>query len=573
MSNLKTILDRLVQENLHGPIEHRTQDPSRQHPSKGQGPVDDEQEDLDAHDPRWRQLFQDFFISEHSDDRNDDLLFFVQRPSSLEAENGGLGVDPVFVKRKVKGLHHVGGARTAGRGGAASSVAWQQLLTIEQEKNVLWKDTFFLNVIVQLPCKMTVAICSRISETNPVTGITKTSMTCTRKHVTKRVYALPTKSRVDVKEATVECSWPLIYYVIDDYEDAFDQLMLRENEHLCVELYVTLPSSPSTAPTSPRSRSHFQETHWSHPAGNDGLQIGKPFPSAPGRGANKITLFQGAVGFKSLLGIYQQKAASKVGRRFKFGPHSVPTEFIIMRGPGARGHAQVAITASNLGDEDTSPSEANPTSPTNGQAPTWNEKNLPTIPSINGSTTGTMRTNGHGYASQRDSEKLAINTSPLPLPPPSSSQQQLSPKSPSSPSKSFSTGTFFQSLRRISMATLAQAASTATGTASLFESSPSSNASRSQTDIASMPPGSAGSAGNQRPPSTTSSGFTSINRDGNGSTQEGGVNSAGIGTRQEVEALVKSPQSLRCCMTFVNVPWTGIATLLMDHAYQRNHEK
>lgn len=59
------------------------------------------------------------------------MLFFVQRVSD-EVENGGLGVDPVFVKRKVKG--------TDGR----------DILTREQEDVVLWKDTFFLNVIVQV---------------------------------------------------------------------------------------------------------------------------------------------------------------------------------------------------------------------------------------------------------------------------------------------------------------------------------------------------------------------------------------------------------------------------------------
>lgn len=80
---------------------------------------------------RWRQLFHELFVSDQSDDRNDDLLFFVQRVSD-EVENGGLGVDPVFVKRKVKG--------TDGR----------EILTPEQEDVVLWKDTFFLNVIVQV---------------------------------------------------------------------------------------------------------------------------------------------------------------------------------------------------------------------------------------------------------------------------------------------------------------------------------------------------------------------------------------------------------------------------------------
>jgi hypothetical protein len=76
-------------------------------------------------------LFHDLFVSDQSDDRHDDLLFFVQRIPD-EVENGGLGVDPVFVKRKVKGTVE------------------RDILTPEQEEVVLWKDTFFLNVIVQV---------------------------------------------------------------------------------------------------------------------------------------------------------------------------------------------------------------------------------------------------------------------------------------------------------------------------------------------------------------------------------------------------------------------------------------
>lgn len=194
-------------------------------------------------------------------------------------------------------------------------------------------------------------------------------MICTRKHVSKRVYASPTKSRMDVKEESVECSWPLIYYVIDDFEDSFEQLMVRDNEYLCVELAVTVPtartgypashatarhqpsgpqssamSGPLTLNTSHhgRTRATTHDSNTPQSPTGDALQPGRPFPSTSTRGGSKITLFQGAAGFQSLLGIYQQKAASKVGRRFKLGPHTVPTEFVMMRGPGARGHAQVS---------------------------------------------------------------------------------------------------------------------------------------------------------------------------------------------------------------------------------------
>lgn len=96
---------------------------------------------------RWKQIFKEFFLAHHSDDRNDDLLFFVQRADEA-IENGGLGVDPVFVKRKIKPTrkqlghphheqHHL-------------QEQEQRLLTPAQEAVVLWKDTFFLNVIVQV---------------------------------------------------------------------------------------------------------------------------------------------------------------------------------------------------------------------------------------------------------------------------------------------------------------------------------------------------------------------------------------------------------------------------------------
>ncbi|KAF9177229.1 hypothetical protein BGZ51_008809 [Haplosporangium sp. Z 767] len=336
MSDLKSILDRLLRENLHGPIDSGNDSNSPENQAirqaatvAGQTPGTDrhqdqgnpyqqvKDQDLDAHDPRWRELFNEFFVSDQSDDKHDDLLFFVQR-ASYEVENGGLGVDPVFVKRKVKG--------------------GQRVLTAQQEAVVLWKDTFFLNVIVQLQCKLTVAVCTREALRDPKTGEKKSSIT-TRKFVSKRVYASPTKSRMDVKEESVECSWPLIYYVIDDFEDSFEQLMLQENEHLCVELAVELPTTNQTSLRS-KQESDAQRDHHAGGQHADKVQVGRPFPTGSSRGGSKIMLFQGAVGFSNLLGIYQQKAASKVGRRFKLGPHTVPTEFIMMRGPRGRGHAQ-----------------------------------------------------------------------------------------------------------------------------------------------------------------------------------------------------------------------------------------
>ena len=67
------------------------------------------------------------------------------------------------------------------------------MLTDEESADVRWKDTFFLNFLVQLPYKLTVAVCSK-----SVTSEGKAKMMML-KSVTKRVYASPNKTRMDQK--------------------------------------------------------------------------------------------------------------------------------------------------------------------------------------------------------------------------------------------------------------------------------------------------------------------------------------------------------------------------------------
>ncbi|KAK9760948.1 hypothetical protein K7432_014529 [Basidiobolus ranarum] len=222
------------------------------------------------------------------------------------------------------------------------------------DDTVLWQDTFFLNLIVQLPCRLTVAVCKRNTDNIATPGL-KTSMTCTWKHVSKRVYALPSKSRMDTKDSNWECSYPLIYYVIEDYDDMFEQLVIKEGEYLCVELAVGMPDGEDENP----EESSDEESH-----------VGKKTPSD-----NKITLFQGAASYSALLDLYRQKASNKIKSRFALGPSVPPTEYVMMRGPGAKGHAQVAITASVHEDKEPerpSGTKSYPPSPTSSN----NRKNI-----------------------------------------------------------------------------------------------------------------------------------------------------------------------------------------------------
>ncbi|CAI2168871.1 15894_t:CDS:2 [Funneliformis geosporum] len=434
MAHLQLILDRLIAENLHGPI-LTTSSSSMitynqrilRRVSQPESPSTFQRDDqgLDSGDPRWPNLFVEFFL-ENSDAKNDDLLFFVRHTHS---ENESL--DPVFVKRKTT-----------------------PNIMPPLDDAVLWKETFFLNLIVQLPCKLTVAVCTRTPNDGPNQ---KTSMTCSKKHVSKRVYALPTKSRMDVKETSMECSYPLIYYVIDDYEDMFEHLIVADGEYLCVELAVTMPNK-SDDDDDFSDRDNDSDEYYYDTSTNNSKKSSRhrrsmtngPFPQPSND--SKITLFQGAASYSSLLGIYKQKAASKLNKRFKMGPVTPPTEYVMMRGPGGKGHAQVAITASSLdeADEDLldlTPNESN-------LAPSYNATSLAT--GVDSNLSWNFNSGSNTTITNINNGKASIRQRPT------------------------SSSSFFQSLKRLS---------------------------QSITDKSSS-----------------------------------------------------DPESLKCCMTFVNVPWTSIIT-------------
>ena len=86
------ILDRLIQENLHGPtIQNNLNDPWI---------LVDDFNDLDSKDPRWFELFVFFYISEESIHHgHDDLLFFVRALPSSEKnpDNSFAATDSIFV--------------------------------------------------------------------------------------------------------------------------------------------------------------------------------------------------------------------------------------------------------------------------------------------------------------------------------------------------------------------------------------------------------------------------------------------------------------------------------------------
>lgn len=88
-------------------------------------------EDMDARDPRWFDLFQECFLKVEDTDDGDDLLFFVRQAQYDD--------NSVFVRRRVG-------------------------TTMPKLEDVVdWKGTFWLNLAVHLPCRLTVTVCERQS--------------------------------------------------------------------------------------------------------------------------------------------------------------------------------------------------------------------------------------------------------------------------------------------------------------------------------------------------------------------------------------------------------------------------
>lgn len=165
----------------------------------------------------------------HSD--SDDLLFFVRATRSAEF---AISKEPiVFVKRRV------------GR----SLPALDDLIA--------WKETFLLNLIVQLPFQMSVSICEKNNDESPnisphsspqfpTPSVAANSSKRLRgsasslvplKSTHRPVYASPHRTRMDKKSEFVELSFPTIYFCINDFEDeSLESLVLLPNQHLCVEL-------------------------------------------------------------------------------------------------------------------------------------------------------------------------------------------------------------------------------------------------------------------------------------------------------------------------------------------------
>ncbi|XP_033645590.1 uncharacterized protein KIAA0930 homolog isoform X1 [Asterias rubens] len=231
----------------------------------------------------WTQVFAQHFLTA-SDEHRDDMLFFVYRHS---ASNRAERQTRMEVYRKdSKNLPSLG------------------------EPNIDWEESVYLNLILQqYDYILTCAVCTKTAD----------SLSVLKKH-SQQVYASPSKRRMDTKGEETAVSYPNIFFMIDNFDEVFGDVMVEEGQLICVEVV-----------------------------------------AAEKQGHYRSVIFLGSVRYESLRRVYEARASvtSRVAASMGlYGRGKSRVEFIRMKGPEGKGYAEVAVSRHHrVGSIDYSSSE------------------------------------------------------------------------------------------------------------------------------------------------------------------------------------------------------------------------
>uniref|UniRef100_A0A8C5J1J6 KIAA0930 n=1 Tax=Junco hyemalis TaxID=40217 RepID=A0A8C5J1J6_JUNHY len=186
------------------------------------------------------------------------------------------------------------------------------------DPDIDWEESVYLNLILQkLDYVVTCAVCTR-SDGGDIHIHKKKS---------QQVFASPSKHPMDSKGEESKISYPNIFFMIDSFEEVFSDMTVGEGEMVCVELVASDKSNT------------FQGV-----------------------------IFQGSIRYEALKKVYDNRVsvAAKMAQRMSFGFYKYNNmEFVRMKGPQGKGHAEMAVSRVSTGD--TSPygteEDSNPDSP------------------------------------------------------------------------------------------------------------------------------------------------------------------------------------------------------------------
>ncbi|VDM44183.1 unnamed protein product [Toxocara canis] len=228
---------------------------------------------------RWAKIFSDFILgnvhctSDKCSAHSDDMLWYV--PMQQRASPNSFYIGP---------------------GGGQLQVYRRQSpkQPAPSDSGVNWEETVCLNLILQqLDFHVTCAVCTKTSPQN---------LQILRKNC-QRVYPSPSRRRMDSKGECEEITFPKIYFAIDDFEQIFSDVIVRDGECVCVEL---------VAHDRYKSR--------------------------------EAVIFLGSIRYEVLKQVYDTRASTTWHWAQKFISSSQRRqEFVRMRGPHGKGYAEMAV--------------------------------------------------------------------------------------------------------------------------------------------------------------------------------------------------------------------------------------
>ncbi|KAL1506662.1 hypothetical protein ABEB36_005986 [Hypothenemus hampei] len=169
------------------------------------------------------------------------------------------------------------------------------------DPDIDWEETVYLNLIIhQFEYTLTLAICTRTSPKE---------LQVLKRH-SQKVYASPSRRRMDSKGDVEEITYPHICFMVDNFDEVFHDILVRDGEMVCVELV-----------------------------------------AADKIGTVQGVIFLGSIRYDALKKVYDARQSSlgtKMAQRMTFGFFSNSSaqrcEFVRMKGPQGKGHAEMAVT-------------------------------------------------------------------------------------------------------------------------------------------------------------------------------------------------------------------------------------
>ncbi|XP_072829782.1 uncharacterized protein KIAA0930 homolog isoform X3 [Vicugna pacos] len=248
----------------------------------------------------WTWMFSTYFMEKWAP-RQDDMLFYVRRKLAYTGSEGTLdGRKLAEAEPEVEvEVYRRDSKKLPGLG----------------DPDIDWEESVCLNLILQkLDYMVTCAVCTRADGGD----------IHIHKKKSQQVFASPSKHPMDSKGEESKMSYPNIFFMIDSFEEVFSDMTVGEGEMVCVELVASDKTNT------------FQGV-----------------------------IFQGSIRYEALKKVYDNRVsvAARMAQKMSFGFYKYSNmEFVRMKGPQGKGHAEMAVSRVSTGDtspcgteEDSSP--------------------------------------------------------------------------------------------------------------------------------------------------------------------------------------------------------------------------